>query len=46
MQALWGGLYLKFALEYKVKQSKSGNSPSLYKLTQSILERKFPSVHT
>ena len=31
-----GGLYLEFALKYKVKQSKNGKSPSHYKLTQSI----------
>ena len=40
-----GGLYLEFALEYKVKQSKNGKFPSHYKLAQSILKRKFPSVH-
>ena len=39
-----GGLYMKFALEYKVKQSKNGTFPYLYKLAQSILRRKFPSV--
>ena len=39
-----GGLYLEFALEYKVKQSKNGKFPSHYKLAQSILKRKFPSV--
>ena len=41
-----GGLYLEFALEYKVyKQSKNGKFPSHCKLRQSILKRKFPSVH-
>ena len=40
-----GGLYLEFALEYKAKQSKHGKFPSHYKLAQSILKRKFPSVH-
>ena len=37
---------MEFALEYKVKQSKNGKFPSHYKLAQSILKRKFPSVHT
>ena len=41
-----GGLYLEIALKYKVKQSKNGKFPSSYKLDQSILKRKFPSVHT
>ena len=36
---------MEFAFEYKVKQSKNGKFPSRYKLTQSILKRKFPSVH-
>ena len=40
-----GGLYLKIALKYKVKQSKNGKFPSNYKLAQSILKRNFPSVH-
>ena len=40
-----GGLYLEFALEYKVKQSKNGKFLSHYKLAQSILKRKFPSVN-
>ena len=40
-----GGLYLEFALEYKVKQSKNGKFSFHYKLAQSILKRKFPSVH-
>ena len=40
-----GGLYMEFALKYKVKQSKNGKFPSHYKLAQSILKRKFPSVH-
>ena len=40
-----GGLYLEIALKYKVKQSKNGKFPSNYKLAQSILKRKFPSVH-
>ena len=38
-------MYLEFALKYKVKQSKNGKFPSHYKLAQSILKRKFPSVH-
>ena len=33
-----GGLYMEFALEYKVKQSKNGKFPSHYKLAQSILK--------
>ena len=40
-----GGLYLEIALKNKVKQSKNGKFPSNYKLVQSILKRKFPSVH-
>ena len=40
-----GSLYLEFALEYKVQQSENGKFPSHYKLAQSILKRKFPSVH-
>ena len=40
-----GGLYLEFALEYKIKQSKNGKFPSNCKLVQSILKRKFPSEH-
>ena len=36
---------MEFALEYKVKQSKNGKVPSHYKLAQSILKHKFPSVH-
>ena len=40
------GVYLEFALKYKVKQCKNGKSPSHYKLTQSILKRKCPSLHT
>ena len=39
------GLHLEFALEYKVKQSKNGKFPSNCKLAQSILKRKFPSIH-
>jgi len=39
------GLYLEIALKYRVKQSKNGKFPSNYKLAQSILKRKFPSVH-
>ena len=35
---------MEFALEYKVKQSKNGKFPSHYKLAQSILKCKFPSV--
>ena len=35
---------MEFALEYKVKQSKNGKFPYLYKLAQMILRRKFPSV--
>ena len=38
-------LYLEFALEYKVKQSKNGKFPSHYKLAQLILKHKFSSVH-
>ena len=38
-------MYLEFVLEYKVKQSKNGKFPSHYKLAQSNLKRKFPSVH-
>ena len=41
-----GGLVLlEFALEYKVKQSKNGKFPSPYKLAQSNLKCKFPSIH-
>ena len=40
-----GGLYLEFALKYKVKQSKNSKFPYHYKVAQSILKRKFPSVH-
>ena len=32
-----GGLYLEFALECKVKQSKNGKFPFHYKLAQPIL---------
>ena len=32
-----GGLYLEFALEYKVKQSKNGEFPFHYKVAQLIL---------
>ena len=39
------GLYLEFALEYKVKQSKNGKFPCQYKPAQSILKSKFPSIH-
>ena len=35
----------KLQLKYKVKQSKNGRFPSNYKLAQSILKRKFPSIH-
>ena len=35
---------MEIALKYKVKQSKNGKFPSHYKLAQSILKRKFPSV--
>ena len=38
-------LYLKFALENKVKESKNGKFSSHYKLARSILKRKFPSVY-
>ena len=38
-------LYLEFALEYKVKQSKNGKFRFHHKLAQSIVKRKFPSVH-
>ena len=42
-----GGLYMEFALEYKVKQSKNGKFPSHYKLklAQLISKLQFPSVH-
>ena len=40
-----GGLYLEFALQYKVKQSKNGKFPSDYKLAQSILKCTFPPMH-
>ena len=40
-----GGLYLEFALKYKVKQSKNGEFPSHYKLALSILKRKFSSEY-
>ena len=36
---------MEFALEYKVKQSKNSKFPSHYKLAQSILKHKFPSMH-
>ena len=39
-----GGLYLEIALKYKVKQSKVNFLPTI-RLAQSILKRKFPSVH-
>ena len=32
-----GGLYLEFALEYKVKQNKKGKFPFHYNLAQPIL---------
>ena len=32
-----GGLYLEFALKYKVKQSKNDKFPFNYKLAQPIL---------
>ena len=35
---------MEIALKYKVKQSKNGKFPSNYKLAQSILKPKFPSV--
>ena len=40
-----GGSYLEIALKYKLKRSKKGKLPSNYKLAQSILKRKLPSVH-
>ena len=40
-----GACTWKIALKYKVKQSKNGKFPSNYKLAQSILKRKLPSVH-
>ena len=40
-----GGLYLETALKYKVKQRKTENFLSRIRLAQSILKRKFPSVH-
>ena len=39
------GLYLEFALKFKVKQSKKGKYPYNYKLAQSFLRREFPSAH-
>ena len=41
-----GGLYLEIARKYKVKQSKNGKFPTIYKASPiiSILKRKFPSV--
>ena len=36
---------MEIALEYNAKQSKNDKFPSHYKLAQSILKRKFPSVH-
>ena len=42
--SLPGACTWKIALKYKVKQSKNGKFPSNYKLAQSILKRKFPSV--
>ena len=41
----WRSLYLEFALKYKVKQSKNGKFLCHYKPAQSILKRKFPSIH-
>ena len=40
-----GACTWKIALKYKVKQSKNSKFPSNYKLAQSILKRKLPSVH-
>ena len=40
-----GDLYLEIAHQYKVKQSKNGKFPSHYKPAQSILKRRFPSIH-
>ena len=40
-----GACTWKIALKYKVEQSKNGKFPSNYKLAQSILKRKLPSVH-
>ena len=40
-----GACTWKIALKYKVKQSKNGLFPSNYKIAQSILKRKLPSVH-
>ena len=39
-----GGLYMEIALKYKVKQGKNGKFPSIIRLAQSVLKRKFPSV--
>ena len=35
---------MEIALKYKVKQSKNDKFPPNYKLAQTILKRKFPSV--
>ena len=35
---------MEIAFKYKVKQSKNSKFPSNYKLAQSILKRKFPSI--
>ena len=35
---------MEIAFKYKVKQSKNGKFPSNYKLVQSILKRKCPSI--
>ena len=40
-----GACTWEIALKYKVKQSKNDKFTSNYKLAQSILKRKFPSVH-
>ena len=43
--SLPGVLYLEIALKYKVKQRKTVNFLPRMRLAQSILKRKFPSVH-
>ena len=40
-----GGLYLEIALKYKIKLRRTVNFFRRRRLAQSILKRKFPSVH-
>ena len=44
MLAPLGACNWKIALKYQVRQSKNSKFTSNYKVTQSILRRKFPSV--